>query len=123
MSRGTTFTPPPMITLGSKYDGVPSIGVWTGYAVQVVDKSGNRRVEVGPTTILLEYDETLEMLELSTGKPKTTDQLHRDVYLRVDNNIVSDVVRVETHDLVNVDLKVPYRVNFLRDHSGQVVRS
>jgi major vault protein len=119
MSRGTSFTPPPMITLGSKYDGVPSIGVWTGYAVQVVDKSGNRRVEVGPTTILLEYDETLEMLELSTGKPKTTDKLHRDVYLRVDNNLVSDVVRVETDDLVNVDVKVSYRVNFLREHSDK----
>ena len=119
LSRGTKFTPPPMITLGSKYDGVPSIGVWTGYAVQVVNKSGNRRVEVGPTTILLQYDETLEMLELSTGKPKTTDTLHRDVYLRVDNNLVSDIVRVETEDLVNVDVKVSYRVNFLREHSDQ----
>jgi major vault protein len=119
LSRGTKFTPPPTITLGSKYDGVPSIGVWTGYAVQVVNKSGDRRVEIGPTTILLEYDETLEMLELSTGKPKTTDTLHRDVYLRVDNNLVSDIVRVETEDLVNVDLKVSYRVNFLREHSDK----
>ena len=119
LSRGTKFTPPPMLTLGSKYDGVPSISVWTGYAVQVVDKSGNRRVEVGPCTILLEYDETLEMLELSTGKPKTTDTLHRDVYLRVDHNLVSDIVRVETDDLVNVDVKVSYRVNFLREHQDK----
>ena len=119
LSRGTKFTPPPMITLGSKYDGVPSISVWTGYAVQVVDKSGNRRVEVGPTTILLNYDETLEMLELSTGKPKTTDILHRDVYLRVDNNLVSDVIRVESGDMVNVDVKVSYRVNFLREHQDK----
>jgi major vault protein len=119
LSRGTKFTPPPMITLGSKYDGVPAISVWTGYAVQVVDKSGNRRVEIGPTTILLAYDETLEMLELSTGKPKTTDTLHRDVYLRVDHNLVSDTVRVETDDLVNVDVKVSYRVNFLREHSDK----
>ena len=119
LSRGTKFTPPPMLTLGNKYDGVPSISVWTGYAVQVVDKSGNRRVEVGPTTLLLEYDETLEMLELSTGKPKTTDTLRHDVYLRVDNNLVSDIVRIETDDLVNVDVKVSYRVNFLREHSDK----
>ena len=46
MTRGTKFTPPPQITLNTKYDGVPSINVWTGWAVQVVDKAGNRRVEV-----------------------------------------------------------------------------
>ena len=116
MSRGTKFTPPPQITLNTKYDGVPSINVWTGWAVQVVDKAGHRRVEVGPTTILLEYDESLEILELSTGKPKTTDNLMKDVYLRVDNNLVSDIINVETKDLVNIGLKVSYRVNFLREH-------
>jgi major vault protein len=82
MRRGTQFTPPPMLTLNTKYDGVPSINVWTGWAVQVVDKSGSRRVVVGPETVLLEYDESLEIIELSTGKPKSTDRLVRDVYLR-----------------------------------------
>jgi major vault protein len=119
MRRGTKFTPPPMLTLNTKYDGIPSIDVWTGYAVEVVDKSGNRRVQVGPSTILLEYDETLTVLELSTGKPKNTDKLHRDVYLRVDNNLVSDVVYVETKDLVKVNIKVSYRVNFLREHKDK----
>jgi major vault protein len=119
VSRGMNFTPPPSITLGSKYDGVPSISIWTGYAVQVVDKSGNRRVVVGPATILLKYDETLEMFSLSTGKPKTTDDLCHDVYLRIDNSIVSDIVRVETKDMVNVDLKVQYRLNFLRTHEDK----
>ena len=115
MSRGGQFTPPPSITLNTKYDGVPTISPYVGYAVQVVDRSGNRRVIVGPDTILLAYDETLAILELSTGKPKTTDSLLRTVYLRVDNNIVSDIVRAETKDLVNVDIKLSYRVNFLRD--------
>src|SRR5208337_4869696 len=119
LKRGTRFTPPPSLTLNTKYDGVPSINVWTGYAVQVVDKAGNRRVVVGPTTILLEYDETLEILELSTGKPKNTDKLLRDVYLRVDNNLVSDIVRIETKDLVNVDLRLSYRVNFLRENQDK----
>src|SRR5271167_4457370 len=116
LNRGTQFTPPPTLTLNTKYDGVPTISPYVGYAVQVVDKSGNRRVEVGPTTILLEYDESLAVLELSTGKPKTTDNLLRAVYLRVDNNLVSDMVEVETKDLVRVNVKLSYRVNFLREH-------
>jgi major vault protein len=116
--RSGKFTPPPTLTLGSstKYDGVPSIAVWTGYAVQVVNKSGDRRVVVGPANVLLEYDETLEMFELSTGKPKTTSLLKRDVYLRVDNNFVTDVVSVETKDLVEVAVKLSYKVSFLREH-------
>jgi len=119
--RSGKFTPPPTLTLGAatKYDGVPSINVWTGYAVQVVDRSGNRRVVVGPAAILLNYDETLEMLTLSTGKPKNTDNLLRDVYLRVDNNLVSDIITIETKDMVAVRLKVSYRVNFLSDHSDK----
>jgi major vault protein len=119
MSRGGQFTPPPSITLNTKYDGVPTISPYVGYAVQVVDRGGKRTVVVGPETILLAYDETLAVLELSTGKPKTTDNLLRTVYLRVDNNIVSDQVRAETKDLVNVDVKLSYRVNFLREHKDQ----
>ena len=116
LQRGGIYTPPPTLTLATKYDGVPSVSPWVGYAVQVVDKSGNRRVVIGPATVLLEYDESLAVLELSTGKPKTTDALKRDVYLRVDNNLVSDIVQVETKDLANVDVKLSYRVNFDREH-------
>jgi len=119
LNRGTQFTPPPSLTLNTKYDGVPTISPYVGYAVQVVNKSGDRRVVVGPDTILLAYDESLAILELSTGKPKTTDNLLRTVYLRVDNNIVSDTVRAETKDLVNVDIKLSYRVNFLRENKDK----
>lgn len=112
MQRSTTFTPPHQITLNTKYEGVPSVSPYTGYAVQVVAKNGSRRVEVGPTTVLMNYDESLEVLTLSTGKPKTTDQTISTVYLKVANNVVSDVVTVETKDLVNVSLKLAYRVNF-----------
>ena len=45
--------------------------MWVGYAVLVVDKQGQRRVEQGPKNLLLEYDETLEVIQLSTGTPKT----------------------------------------------------
>lgn len=59
-----------------------SIDVWTGYAVDVVSKNGDRKVVCGPKTILLDYDQTLEVLQMSTGKPKTTDTLIKTVFLR-----------------------------------------
>jgi major vault protein len=110
--RGTAYTPPRTITLDTKYDGVPSITVWTGYAVLIVSKTGKRRVEVGPQTILLDYDESLEVLAMSTGKPKNTDKLEKTVYLRVSNNKVSDHVSIMTKDKVKISAKLSYRVNF-----------
>lgn len=116
-SRGSTYTQPRTVTLDTKYQGAPALDIWTGYAVQVVSKTGKRRVEVGPTTILMEYDEALEILELSTGRPKTTDNLLRTVYLRTENNKVSDTIRVETADHVTAEVYVSYRVNFEGDSS------
>lgn len=112
MSRNRNFTPPRTITLNTKYEGAVAINVWTGYAIQVNDKAGNRRVIEGPKTVLLEYDESLEIMGLSSGKPKNTDRLFKTAYLRVNNNKISDIISVETKDLVNVDLKVSYTVNF-----------
>lgn len=106
MTRGTQYTKPRTITLDSKYDGAPIIQVWTGYAVLVVDKQGNRRVVEGPATVQLAYDETLEVMELSTGKPKTTDNLMRTVYLRTKNNKISDIVTVHTKDHIPITIKV-----------------
>ncbi len=113
LERGSTFTQPRSIVFNMKFDGVPSVNVWVGYAVLIVDKKGNRRVEHGPKSILLEYDETLEVIELATGQPKTTDKTIQTVYLRVLNNKVSDICEVETHDHVNVKLRYSLRVNFL----------
>ena len=79
--RATRYTPPRTITLDTKYEGAVTLSIWTGYAVLVVSKSGQRKVVVGPTTHLLEYDETLETVELSTGTPKTDDRLFKTVYL------------------------------------------
>jgi len=114
-SRNTSYTPPRTVTLDTKYLGAPAIDVWTGYAVLVVSKTGSRKVVVGPKTILLDYDESLEVLQFSTGKPKTTDNLERSVYLRVENNKVADIVRVETSDHVEVELRLSYLVNFMGD--------
>jgi major vault protein len=115
ISRGVSYTKPRTITLDTKYDGVVTIDVWTGYAINVVSRSGKREVVVGPTTRMLNYDETLESMYLSTGKPKTTDNLYMTGFLRIDNNKVSDIINVQTKDFVDVSVKVSYCVNFNKD--------
>lgn len=116
INRKNNFTKPRFISLNSsKYDGAVAVDVWTGYAVNVISKDGTRKVIQGPKTILLDYDQTLEMLELSTGKPKTTDKLERIAFLRYENNRVSDIVNIETSDFVKASVKVSYHVNFDKD--------
>ncbi len=110
--RNSNFTPPRMLTLDSKYDGAVTINLWTGYAVLVVSKTGTRKVVVGPQSYLLEYDESLEAIELSTGTPKTSDNTLKTVYLRVLHNKVSDIVNAETADYTQVSISLAYRLNF-----------
>lgn len=110
--RGTKFTEPRTLTLNTKYDGVPRIEVWPGYAVLVVGAEGSRKVVQGPEVILLEYDEKLGFMELSTGKPKSTDKLFRTAYLQTHNNQVGDVVGFESKDHVKGSVKISLRVNF-----------
>ena len=116
ISRGTSYTKPRTITLDTKLDGVVSIDVWTGYAINVISKTGERKVICGPQTVLLDYDQDLERLELSTGRPKTTDHTIKTVYLRHENNKVSDLINVETKDFVRATVKVSYCVDFDKDH-------
>jgi major vault protein len=115
MKRGTKFTKPRELTLDTKYDGVPGIQPYNGYAVMVVSKSGKRRVVKGRDNILLDYDEELEVLNLSTGTPKREDHTIRTVYLRVANNRVSDQIEVQTADHVKVSVKLAMTVNFTGD--------
>ena len=119
ISRGTSYTKPRTITIDNRFDGVITIDVWTGYAINVTSKSGTREVVVGPKTKLLNYDETLEVLELSTGRPKTTDNLIKTVFLRVENNKISDLINVQTKDFVNVQIKVSYCVDFLEKYKDK----
>ena len=119
ISRGVSYTKPRTITLDTKYDGAISIDVWTGYAINIVSKAGKREVVLGPTTRLLDYDETIEAMELSTGRPKTTDNLLRTGFLRIKNNKVSDAINVETSDFVNAQIKVSYCVNFLEEYKDK----
>ena len=113
ISRGVSYTKPRTITLDTKYDGIVGIDVWTGYAVNVVSKGGNREVIVGPATRLLDYDETLEAMELSTGRPKVNSKTVSTAFLRVENNKISDIIHAQTKDFVEVSLKLAYNVNFL----------
>ena len=98
-SRGNTYTKPRTITIDNKYDGVVTIDVWTGYAVNVVGKDGSRKTIVGPQTYLLEYDETLECL-------------NGEVYIRVENAVAIDSVRAQTKDYVDVTVNVSYCYSF-----------
>lgn len=118
-ARGNTYTKPRTITIDNKFEGAVAIDIWTGFAVNVVSKSGDRKVIVGPQTYLLEYDETLESMALSTGKPKTTDRLLETVYLRVDNNKISDIIPATTKDFVTVSIKVSYSVDFLEQYKDK----
>jgi major vault protein len=112
VDRSSTFTKPRTLVFDTKLDGAPAVTVWVGYAVLVVDKQGRRRVEQGPKNLVLAYDETLEVIQLSTGMPKTTDELVETVYLRVLNNKVSDACVVHTSDHVAVTLAYSLRVSF-----------
>ena len=47
ISRGVSYTKPRTITLDTKFDGVVSVNVWSGYAICVVNKAGKRDVVVG----------------------------------------------------------------------------
>ena len=116
ISRGTSYTKPRTITLDTKYEGVVSIDIWTGYAINVVSKNGKREIVVGPTTRLLDYDETLEAINLSTGEPKSERNIYSTAFLRVENNKISDLITVYTKDFVSVQLKVAYDVDFLNKY-------
>jgi major vault protein len=117
--RSPSFTQPRMITLSTKFDGAVSCDIWSGYAMMLVSKSGKRRVVQGPCTVLLEYDEHPQILALSRGKPKTTDNILRTAYLLTTGNKVSDIVEVETSDFCRLKVKVSYRMNFEGDNPEQ----
>lgn len=110
--RKTKFTAPRAIVLNTKFDGAVMADIWSGYAMLVISKSGERRVIEGPQTAILDYDESPQVMTMSTGKPKTTDNLVKDVYLKTHANMVSDIVDVETADFCRVQIKLSYRVNF-----------
>lgn len=122
MTRSNRYTTPRQLTLNTKFDGVPRIEVWPGYAVLVVGSEGQRRVEQGPVVVLLEYDEKLGFMKLSTGKPKTSDTYYRTAYLCTQNNQVGDIVAFESKDHVKGTVKISLRVNFEGESEAEKLR-
>ena len=106
------FVAPKTMMLDTKYEGAVGVDVWSGFAICVKDRSGERRVVRGPQTALLAWDETLEALNMSTGTPKTTTRLLSTVFLKTAGNQVSDVVEVVSSDLVRAYVRLAYRVSF-----------
>jgi hypothetical protein len=82
------------------------------HAVLVTAQS-RREVVKGPQTRVLDYNEDLEVLQLSTGKPKASEHRLATCLLQIDGNKVSDVVRVKTRDHVELDVSLSYRVSFV----------
>lgn len=116
ISRGTSYTKPRTITLDTKYEGVVSIDVWTGYAINVTSKTGKREVVAGPATRLLDYDETVEAIKFSCGTPKSDDKTVTTAFLRVANNKVSDIIEAQTSDGIDVSIHLNYWVTFQKEY-------
>ena len=106
ISRGVSYTKPRTITLDTKYEGVVSVDVWTGYAICVVSKTGERNVVVGPATRLLNYDETLQSIVTPEGET---------AFLKLRDNKIFDIIAAQTKDYVNVQIKLTYSSKFTGD--------
>lgn len=115
VEQKATFTDPRTVVLDNRLKGVPTIDVRDGYAVCVRNGEGERAVKRGPTVHLLEWDERLQVQEVSTGTPKTTKPLQRIAYLQILQNRVTDEYRVMTSDGVNVTVKISHIVDFEGD--------
>ena len=93
-NRSTTYAPPPSISLDTKYEGAVMVDVWPGYAVQVKNKTGNTRREIGPIHLILDFDETLEEVYLPNGT--------KTVFLPIKDNSIMIQVSARTSDNENV---------------------
>lgn len=88
-----------------------SVVIPNNEAVLVTGKD-SRRVVVGPRMELLGYEEWLEVLTLSKGRPKLEDSVLETCFLRVTGNRITDQMELETSDFVNISIDVCYGVEF-----------
>jgi major vault protein len=61
-------------------------------------------------------------MELSTGKPKTTDKLLSTAYLCIHNNQVGDIIPFESNNHVKGKVKLSLRVNFEGETDDEMLR-
>ncbi len=93
-----------------------SVAVPHNTAVLATSAAAQRVIE-GPCVELLDYEETLVPLSLSTGTPKGDAQPLRTCFLRTVGNRISDVISVETSDFVRISIKISSSVTFVRGKS------
>jgi major vault protein len=67
---------------------------------------------------LLDYDETLESINLSTGRPKNDAKVIETAFLKVKNNRISDEITVQTSDGATCLIGVSYCVDFLEEYKN-----
>ena len=84
-------------------------------AVLATSAAGQRVIE-GPCVTLLEYEENLVPLRLSTNTPKEDSDPLVTCFLRTIGNRVSDVIEIESADFVRINLRITVSVTFQRDH-------
>ena len=89
----------------------PAVTIAPSYAVLVTAKN-RREVVKGPQVRILEHDEELGTLRLSTGTPKSDAARLATCFLLVDGNKVSDQLKVRTSDHVELEVRLSYRVSF-----------
>jgi major vault protein len=88
-----------------------SILVPNNEACLVVSRHG-RRVEIGPKSILLEYEESLLPFRLSRGPSKDGHNTVTTCFLRVQGARVADTFDVESSDFVKLRLKLGFSGRF-----------
>ena len=93
-------------------DRALAVYVPPSFAVLVTAKD-KREVVRGPQTRILDFDEDLETLRLSTGRPKSDEAALPTCFLQIDGNKVSDVVHMKTADHVELEVLLSYRVSFV----------
>lgn len=99
-----------------------SIMVPHNTAVLVTGKD-NRRVVVGACRELLEYEEVLEVLSLTKGRPKVSGNSKVETcFLRIDGNRITDRVELETSDFVRVVVDVAYSVKFEGKNQEEMIK-
>ena len=111
--RKRQHTRPRTLVLDTDLDGCVTVAVQNNYAAMFVRKNGDRRVVVGPETVLLEYDERPAAMKFNSGASKETNRVIESAFLQVRNNSVGDTFIVETSDGFDASLRVRYHLSFV----------
>lgn len=96
---------------GADAKRAPAVTIPPSYAVLVTAKN-RREVVKGAQVRILEHDEELGTLGLSTGTPKSDSSRLATCFLLIDGNKVSDLLKVRTSDHVELQVRLSYRVSF-----------